>query len=70
LTVQFLDDRGSGAGVESRAVRCQDIDEGLANGSWRLDEEALAASRASPTNWANVREEAMEFSALRTASRA
>jgi hypothetical protein len=70
LTVQFLDDRSSGAGVECRVVRYQDIDEGLANGFWRLDAEALAASRASPTSCANVREEAMEFSALRTASRA
>ncbi len=66
----FLDDSGSGAGVECRAGRRQDTDEGLANGSWSLDLEALVASSASPTSCANVRAEAMEFSAVRTASRA
>lgn len=66
----FLDDSASGAGAESRAGRRQETDEGLANGSWSLDLEALVASSASLTSCANVSVEAMEFSAVRTASRA
>jgi hypothetical protein len=57
-------------GAESWVVRGQETYEGLVKGSLSLGFESTAASRASSTSWANVKAEAMEFSAFRTASRA